>query len=792
MNSDVLLSDNRQVIENPVLRKVWWKNLRLRFYISLFSLMMLVIGQLVYTLFVHSTNVFPLLALQLLVIGNALLVVQLFNKDWLSPIRQLNEKARNLSKNEHAHSETHVLDELDEQLDVLSNQMNEATLFAHNIGSGKYDSQLNSLYLHDGLGKALTDMRLQLQQMADEESRRNWTVNGIAQFSELLREHQQSSITDMSDAYIRNLVRYLKANQGSIYLLNDEQPHAPFIELISSFAYDKKKYEQKTLEVGQGLVGQCMRENEHIYMTKVPAGYVKITSGLGEATPRNILLVPVKANGKTHGVIEIASFYQIEKHHIQFIESIAEGFASMITGLKINMHTQGLLAESRNIAMELRDKEEVLRQNTEELVATQEELARKVIEVEKESALISSIVDAINKTNASLELDMNGVIIGVNDMYLSLMEYTREELIGVSEKSLAAAEEINSERYDMMWNSILNGAFNSGEYRRVSKSGKELWLTGTYSPIYDIEGKAYKIIQFAQFTTEQKEKELELSTKINAINQCVPLIEVNLQGVIITANSFFMSEFGFKRTDIRNKDLTSLLDPTFAASRDYSDIWDSIRRGDIITRSMKFRTKTDEDRYFISNFSPSKNLAGQVHKILLALIDITEQQQLKDRLKLMLTEEKRKNAILELQAETTDEFVDKLGDIVLELEESTDQVAMDNLLRDKKIPVIEMDQKGIIVFVNNGIEKILGTEELALIGADIHSFLHFNNQEEEIYFDNKIRTPSLSQLKLKFKVKQDQIMMFNIFITPRFNFVEEQDFFTMLILLMNVEPSLDN
>jgi PAS domain S-box-containing protein len=785
--SELSFTSSAKTTENPFL--VFSPLIKI--YLSILALIGLTLCQYGYFLLATTPNRYVSAALLILTLATIFILFHFFSNDWLKPLGSLVAVARSLSNSE-PNTNTHAgeLEELSQQLVTLSKQMADATAFAHEIGEGKYQIQLQTLRSNDGLGKALSDMRYQLQKVAEEESKRNWTVNGIAKFSEVMREKQQSSVVDLSDAYIRHLVKYLNANQGGIYLLNEEVHSAPLIELVACYAYEKKKYEQKSIQLGQGLVGQCFLEKEYIYMTEVPEGYVKVTSGLGEATPRNILLVPIKTSEKVHGVIEIASFYPIEIHQIEFVKTIGEGFASIITGVKINSHTQKLLDESRHIANELREKEDVLRQNTEELVATQDELAQKVVEIEKESVLTTSIVDAINKTNASLELDMEGRIIGVNDIYLSLMEYSEEEIIGKMEKTLVAEDEVTSNRYDMMWNSIQTGAFNSGEYRRVSKSGRELWLTGTYSPIFDINGQPYKIIQFAQFTTEQKEKELELGSKIHAINQCMPMIEISLQGLVITANAFFMNEFGYKRQDIRNKELTSLLDPNFVASEGYTEIWRTIKTGEVITRPLKFKTKLGEDRYFISNFSPTKNLSGQVHKILLALIDITEQHRLKEHLKLLLTDEKRKNALLEMQAETTDEFVEKFGEIVLQLEENQDQVAIDELLKNKNIPILELDQQGKILLMNNAVLKILGHDAVELMGSKIQELIHFNTEEEVQHFRKMLITPKLTQMKIRFKVKEDEIITFNLFINPRFNFSQKSDYFTMLLLMMNVEPEL--
>jgi PAS domain S-box-containing protein len=752
-------------------------------------LLLLVVAQFVYVSLITRPGPVIVALFTGAILGLGYGVYLLLMRDWLKPIRALNTLAFRLT---HTH-ETEPgddLTQLDLQLHRLSKQLMEATQLAGHIGKGQYAAQLQYLSPKEGLGLAFTEMQGQLQQIAVEEAKRNWTINGINQLEEVLRNHQSSSVADLSYAFIRQVVKYLDANQGGIYLISDLEKKDSYIDLVACYAYEKKKFEERRIERGQGLVGQCILENEPIYLTEVPANYVRITSGLGEATPRNILLVPMRSQDQTFGVIEMASFQSLEAHQIEFVENVSGSFASVIAGVQTNARTQRLLDESRAITTILQEQEEITRQNAEELIATQEELARKIVEIQKESILTNSIVDAINKTNASLELDMDGNVIAVNDMYLSLMEYSREELLGKPEKSLVAADELLGERYDMMWNSIRSGAFNSGEYRRVSKSGRELWLTGTYSPICDIEGKPYKIIQYAQFTTEQKEKELELFSKIQAINQCIPLIEMTTDCVIITANAFFMNTFGFKRSDLRNRKLDCLFDSQFASSNEFVRLCQSLQEGEVMTLPLQFKTNTGEERYFLSNFSHSRNLSGQVNKILLALIDTTEQHCLKEQLQQMLQNEKRKNAILELQAETTDEFVDKLGDIILEIEANSDQKAMDNLLKDKKIPVIELDQKGNILFVNQGLTKILGSEEADLIGIAVTDFMDFPCPEESSLFKSKIRTPALSQMKLRFKIKDTEVITFSVFLTPRFNYSEKNDFFTMLLLMMNVEPNI--
>ncbi|HEX2934847.1 MAG TPA: GAF domain-containing protein [Bacteroidales bacterium] len=260
--------------------------------------------------------------------------------------------------------------------------------FALEIGRGNYQSNFTPLSENDVLGNSLLRMRDDLNAATIEESKRkeedqqrNWATVGIAKFSEILRQ-DNDKLDLLSYHVISNLVKYMEANQGGIFLVNDTDDTKPFAELVSCYAFNRKKHLEKRVEIGEGLVGRCILEKATIFLSDIPDGYIKITSGMGESNPRNLVLVPLMMNDEVFGVIEIASFIPFEKYRIEFVEKIAESIASTLKAVKINTRTSKLLEQSKIQAEELAAQEEEMRQNMEELRATQEQSFRKEKELQ--------------------------------------------------------------------------------------------------------------------------------------------------------------------------------------------------------------------------------------------------------------------------------------------------------------------------------------------------------------------------------------------------------------------------
>lgn len=763
--------------------------IKTRFSLVIVLLVALVFGNIAYLLSSPQINYWLVAGATVLFLALLLALYYFVEQSLLLPLEKIKAFSENITEKAVKEILTDEypkeIRELMGQLQRIAQNLDDATQFVIGVGRGDFQKEIGSLQEKQGLGRALIEMRDRLRLIAIEEGQRNWNINGIAKFSNLLRDTQHLEPQEASFGFIKNLVEYLKANQGAVYLIEDAQPKDKYISMVATYAYSRRKHLKKRIEIGEGLIGRCILEEDVIYMDDLPADYLIITSGLGQATPKSLIIAPIIVNEQIFGAVEMASFQRLQEHEIEFVRTICQNFAATLSGTRSNLRTKQLLGQSQRITKELQEKEEALQKRTEELIAAQQQLQEKILEVEQESVRTRSIVEAINKTNASLELDLEGRITEVNDIYLSLMEYSKAELLGKRERELISKEEAESGRYQVMWESIRAGAFNSGEFKRISKSGKELWISGTYSPIFDLDGKAYKIVQFVQFNTEQKEKELEYSSKVAAINESIALVEADLEGNLIRGNALFMQLFDLKkRTQLRATTLSQLLQ---VGEGELSEILRSIQQGRLLSKHLPMRSLEGREMTCMVSFSPTKNLSGQVYKVIITLLDITELHQLREYFQRQLIEEKRKNVLLNMQVEYTDAFVHALAEVLAGADKSNQGADFNALIADKPIPYLELDNRGVIVRSNQQIADLLGEAPEQSLGDSIFDKVIFEVKEQKWHFEEQLRRPEAAQMKLQLKLSESNAATFNVLLAPYFKSAGSKRF-DMFVFLLNLEP----
>ncbi len=253
--------------------------------------------------------------------------------------------------------------------------------FAEKIKEGKLDDKYESEE-NDRLGQALLDMRKSLQAAAIREEQEKFITTGIAEIGDVLRD--QEKLKDLSIKLLIKLVNYVGVNMGGLFILQGEDDEQASMELVACYAYGKRKYLDKRVEKGIGLLGQLMHEKETKYITDIPETYTKISSGIGEALPKSILLVPLTNNQQFVGAIELASFYPIEPYKITLIERVAENVAGAILNVRNNEQTRMLLEKSQRMTELMKVQEDQLKKNMEAIQANHESSIMKEIKMKEE------------------------------------------------------------------------------------------------------------------------------------------------------------------------------------------------------------------------------------------------------------------------------------------------------------------------------------------------------------------------------------------------------------------------
>ncbi|HEY8933611.1 MAG TPA: GAF domain-containing protein [Cyclobacteriaceae bacterium] len=374
-----------------------------------------------------------------------------------------------------------------------------ANEFITKISSGDYTTEWNGLNEKNqslnqvNLAGNLVRMRESLRQTKVEDERRNWSASGLAKFSEIIR--RENDFQKLGDSIIQYVVNYTNSNQGGLFIVNDDNKNDVHLTMLSCYAWDKKKYVEKIIYEGQGVVGQCWQEGEPIFMTHVPADYINITSGLGQATPRSIFVAPLKVNDKIYGVLELASFEPYREYERQFILNICETIAAAISNTKVTVWTNHLLEQSQMQAEELRSREEEMRQNMEELMATQEGIERIAKESKDKELYMRNLIDA--STDSIVTVDHQYKIIHHNKVAKAIYQSVGVDLNKEDNnilKLIPASEQIQV-KY------LLDKAL-SGEFAETTYEGeRSSHYIVKYIPIKNEAGEVIAAVQFATDVT---------------------------------------------------------------------------------------------------------------------------------------------------------------------------------------------------------------------------------------------------------------------------------------------------
>jgi PAS domain S-box-containing protein len=432
----------------------------------------------------------------------------------------------------------------------LLKEAERATHFIEAITQGKLDEAQHSIAdlvtdQPSDLTRALLKMREEMQNIAAKEVERQWASEGLAKFVEILRIGTHD-LDLLYNSIISNIVKYVNANQGGLFIVNEEDGREPFIEMVACYAYDRRKFLQKRIEVGEGLIGQVYLEKEAIQYNALPKNYSTISSGLGAESPSALLIVPLKVNEKVVGMIELAAFQPFQPYQVDFICKLGENIASTVANAQVSKRTQQLLRISQQQTEQLRSAEEEMRQNMEELQATQEEMQRKEMEM-------NGLFTAIDLTLCMVELNTEGLIISANHRFSEQLGFRPDELRGRKLQPMFVASR-KTGTFDQLWNQVSNGTSQTGNYLFNGKGNRQIWLQAAFSPVKDADGNIRKVMMLGQDITANKEAEITFQRlSLVADNTDNAVIITDAKGITEYVNKGFERMTGYKADEIIGK-----------------------------------------------------------------------------------------------------------------------------------------------------------------------------------------------------------------------------------------------
>ncbi len=230
---------------------------------------------------------------------------------------------------------------------------------------------------------------------------------------------------------------------------------------------------------------------------------------------------------------------------------------------------------------------------------------------------------AISRSQAVIEFRMDGTIVTANQNFLDAMGYRLDEIKGQHHQMFAPPELRGTQAYKSFWASLNRGEFQAGEYKRVGKGGREVWIQASYNPIMDNSGKPVKVIKFATDITANKIRNMEDAGKISAIGRAQAVIEFNLDGTILTANENFLATLGYRLEEIQGKHHRMFVAPAERDSAAYKEFWAKLGRGELQSGEYKRFGKGGKEVWILASYNPILDDTGKPFKVVKFASDIT-------------------------------------------------------------------------------------------------------------------------------------------------------------------------
>jgi PAS domain S-box-containing protein len=494
----------------------------------------------------------------------------------------------------------------------------------------------------DELSQALLQMQNNLKKVSEEHSERIWLQTGKNTLTAKLKGDR--SLKELSKEVVDFLILYSGAQIGTMYSFEDNAFHL-------QYSHGIKGEIARSFKPGEGLVGQAALKKDLHVLDKLPKNYFKVESSLGKEKPDTVVLIPAVFEGKPVAVIELAKFGGFSPLHLKLLKDTSEAIAISISSLLSKRDLEKLIVLLREKEQDLKDR-----------------------------------MNAVNKSNAAVEFDLNGIILTANDIFLNLFGYSEKEIVGKHHSIFVEKNFSASKEYRQFWASLKKGESHQDEFKRIHKNGEPVWLLGSYTPVVDISGKPIKILKIATDITLSKKQQMEIEGVMTAIYRSNLAIEFDMKGNILSANDSFLKLMGYKENEVKGKHHRIFIEKEYALSKEYDEFWKNLRRGEYQSGEFRRVTKSGDIIWIKGSYNPIFDSQGIPYKVLKIAVDITvtikQTEQLAmqaEELQTQQEELKQMNEELEEQAQNLKQQQEELQMTNEELEEQTQSLEMKNM-----------------------------------------------------------------------------------------------------------------
>ena len=235
------------------------------------------------------------------------------------------------------------------------------------------------------------------------------------------------------------------------------------------------------------------------------------------------------------------------------------------------------------------------------------------------------MIDAINRSSAVIEFTLDGTILNANDNFIGALGYSLDEIKGQHHRMFVDAVYRARSEYRAFWEKLGRGEYDAGQYKRVGKGGKEIWIQASYNPILDLNGKPFKIVKYATDITAQKLQNADFAGQLQAIGKAQAVIEFTLDGTILNANDNFLGALGYSLDEIKGQHHRMFVDAVYRASPEYRAFWDKLGRGEYDAGQYKRVGKGGKEIWIQASYNPIFDMNGKPFKVVKYASDVTEQ-----------------------------------------------------------------------------------------------------------------------------------------------------------------------